>query len=116
MRVNPAARAAATLSTIRIVVDRERLRTTLYRGGRAIFRGPVGVGTESSPTPAGEFTIRSELTRYASPFYGPLAFDRPLAVLTDWPEGGFVGIHGTNEPRLVPDVSLTAAFDYATST
>jgi lipoprotein-anchoring transpeptidase ErfK/SrfK len=24
------------------------------------------------------------------------------AVLTDWPGGGFVGIHGTNEPDLLP--------------
>jgi lipoprotein-anchoring transpeptidase ErfK/SrfK len=24
------------------------------------------------------------------------------AVLTDWPDGGFVGIHGTSEPQLVP--------------
>ena len=24
------------------------------------------------------------------------------AVLTDWPGGGFVGIHGTNEPYLIP--------------
>ena len=87
-----------------LVVDRERLRAILYRDGRVIFTSPVGVGTDSSPTPAGEFTIRSELTRYASPFYGPLAFGTTArsSVLTDWPEGGFVGIHGTNEPRLVP--------------
>jgi lipoprotein-anchoring transpeptidase ErfK/SrfK len=24
------------------------------------------------------------------------------AVLTDWPDGGFVGIHGTNQPELLP--------------
>jgi lipoprotein-anchoring transpeptidase ErfK/SrfK len=23
-------------------------------------------------------------------------------VLTDWPGGGFVGVHGTNEPNLIP--------------
>jgi lipoprotein-anchoring transpeptidase ErfK/SrfK len=22
--------------------------------------------------------------------------------LTDWPGGGFIGIHGTNEPQLLP--------------
>ena len=48
--------------------------------------------------------IRNELTRYASPFYGPIAFGTTArsAVLTDWPGGGFVGIHGTNEPQLIP--------------
>ena len=48
--------------------------------------------------------MRSELTRYASPFYGPVAFGTTArsAVLTDWPDGGFIGIHGTNEPQLLP--------------
>jgi lipoprotein-anchoring transpeptidase ErfK/SrfK len=88
----------------RLVVDRARLRATLYRAGRIVFGASVGVGTDAWPTPAGEFTVRSELTRYASPFYGPIAFGTTArsAVLTDWPDGGFVGIHGTNEPGLIP--------------
>jgi L,D-transpeptidase-like protein len=87
-----------------LVVDRARLRATLYRAGRRVFTAPVGIGTASWPTPAGEFAVRSELTRYASPFYGPVAFGTTArsAVLTDWPGGGVVGIHGTNEPELIP--------------
>jgi lipoprotein-anchoring transpeptidase ErfK/SrfK len=48
--------------------------------------------------------VRSKLTRYASAFYGPIAFGTTArsAVLTDWPAGGFVGIHGTNQPQLLP--------------
>jgi hypothetical protein len=88
----------------RLVVDRTRLRATLYRNGNRVFAAPVGVGTDASPTPAGEFSVRSKLTRYASPFYGPVAFGTTArsAVLTDWPGGGFVGIHGTNQPGLLP--------------
>jgi hypothetical protein len=87
-----------------LVVDRGRLLATLYRSGKPVFRAPVGVGTDSSPTPAGEFMIRDELTQYASPFYGPVAFGTTArsAVLTDWPGGGFVGIHGTSAPALLP--------------
>jgi L,D-transpeptidase catalytic domain len=87
-----------------LVVDRTRLRASLYRAGRMVFSAPVGVGTDAWPTPAGEFTVRSQLTRYASPFYGPIAFGTTArsAVLTDWPDGGFVGIHGTNAPELLP--------------
>jgi L,D-transpeptidase catalytic domain len=87
-----------------LVIARARLRATLYRAGRRVFTAPVGVGTAAWPTPAGEFAIRSELTRYASPFYGPIAFGTTArsAVLTDWPGGGVVGIHGTNEPYLIP--------------
>lgn len=88
----------------RLVVDRAALRATLYRDGRTVFTAPVGIGTEASPTPAGEYNVRSKLTRYANAFYGPIAFGTTArsAVLTDWPAGGFVGIHGTNQPQLLP--------------
>jgi lipoprotein-anchoring transpeptidase ErfK/SrfK len=87
-----------------LVIDRARLRATLYRDGDAIFSTPVGVGTDTRPTPAGEFIVRNELTRYANPFYGPVAFGTTArsAVLTDWPDGGFIGIHGTDAPQLLP--------------
>jgi L,D-transpeptidase-like protein len=87
-----------------LVVDRGDLQATLYRQGKIVFTAPVGIGTEAWPTPAGEFSVRSKLTRYASSFYGPLAFGTTArsGVLTDWPGGGFVGIHGTNDPQLLP--------------
>lgn len=48
--------------------------------------------------------MRNELTKYSSPAYGPVAFGLSArsAVLTDWPAGGFVGIHGTNRPGILP--------------
>ena len=87
-----------------LVIERKRLRATLYRDGGAVFSAPVGIGTNTWPTPAGEFIVRSRLTRYASAFYGPVAFGTTArsAVLTDWPDGGFIGIHGTDEPQLLP--------------
>ena len=87
-----------------LVVDQRRLTATLYRNGRAIFSAPVGVGTSGSPTPRGEFYVRDRLNGFGDPFYGPIAFGTSArsAVLTDWPGGGFVGIHGTNEPGLIP--------------
>lgn len=95
--------AYQTVST-HLVVDRTRLHATLYRDGTRIFSAPVGIGTNASPTPAGEFTVRSELTHFASAFYGPAAFATTArsAVLTDWPGGGFIGIHGTDAPQLLP--------------
>jgi hypothetical protein len=88
----------------RLVVDLQGLTATLLRDNRPVFRAPIGVGQAEWPTPTGEFYIRSKLTRYSSPFYGPLAFGTSArsAVLTDWPGGGFVGIHGTNAPQLLP--------------
>ena len=90
--------------TTHLVIDLHRLRATLLRDGHPVFTAPVGVGQPQSPTPRGEFYVRDKLTDYASPFYGPVAFGTSArsAVLTDWPDGGFVGIHGTDAPELIP--------------
>ena len=87
-----------------LVVDRARLVATLYRDGRKVFSAPVGVGRTESPTPAGQFYVRDRVSGFGNAFYGPVAFGTSArsAVLTDWPAGGFVGIHGTNEPDLIP--------------
>jgi lipoprotein-anchoring transpeptidase ErfK/SrfK len=55
-------------------------------------------------TPRGAFYIRNKLTRYRSPAYGPVAFGTSARseAATDWPAGGFVGIHGTDRPDLLP--------------
>jgi lipoprotein-anchoring transpeptidase ErfK/SrfK len=88
----------------RLVVDLGSLEATLYQGRRELFRAPVGVGARGTATPTGRFYIRDRLTRYASPFYGPIAFGTSARspTLTDWPAGGFIGIHGTNQPELIP--------------
>jgi lipoprotein-anchoring transpeptidase ErfK/SrfK len=93
-----------TVVDTRLEVDVERMTLTLYRAGRPVFEAPVGVGKAAWPTPKGEFYVRNKLTRFASPFYGPVAFGTSArsGVLTDWPDGGFVGIHGTNAPDLLP--------------
>jgi L,D-transpeptidase catalytic domain len=88
----------------RLVVDLDRLEATLWSGDRLLFRAPVGVGQSSWPTPRGQFYIRDRVRSLGSPFYGPVAFGTSArsSVLTDWPAGGFIGIHGTNEPGLIP--------------
>jgi len=88
----------------RLVVDLARFTATLLRGGRPVFRARVGIGRAEWPTPRGNFYIRDKVSGFDNPFYGPIAFGTSArsAVLTDWPGGGFVGIHGTNEPSLIP--------------
>jgi len=67
-----------------------------------MFIGAAVAGT--TPTPGGVFYVRNRLTRYRSPFYGPVAFGTSArsTTLTDWPGGGFIGIHGTDRPDLIP--------------
>lgn len=87
-----------------LVVDRQKLRATLYRRGRPIWSAAVGIGKPSTPTPAGRFWIREKFrTHAAESLYGPVAFgSSDYSVLSDWPGGGVIGIHGTDEPSLVP--------------
>jgi lipoprotein-anchoring transpeptidase ErfK/SrfK len=88
----------------RLDIDLTRLTLTLRVAGATALRLPIGVGRRETPTPVGEFYVRDKLTRYHSPFYGPLAFGTSArsAVLTEWPAGGYIGIHGTDEPGLIP--------------
>lgn len=88
-----------------LIVDKQSLRANLIRDGKVIFSAPVGIGKPSTPTPSGSFYIRDRLSGFASgSIYGPLAFGTSARspVLTDWPGGAVVGVHGTNEPNLIP--------------
>jgi L,D-transpeptidase-like protein len=88
----------------RLIIDRARLSAVLLRNGRVVFRTRVGLGEPRWPTPRGEFYVRVRLTHFRDPMYGPVAFGTNARQpwLTDWPDGGVVGIHGTNEPQLLP--------------
>jgi lipoprotein-anchoring transpeptidase ErfK/SrfK len=87
-----------------LYIDRRKLTATLERGGVEVFQARIGIGKSYWPTPAGEFYIRSKLAGFNNPVYGPVAFGTSArsAVLTDWPGGGFVGVHGTNAPQILP--------------
>ena len=87
-----------------LTIDRRRLRATLRKRGKVIWRSPIGVGAPGTGTPGGRFWIRERLPNLGgSPIYGPWAFGTAAySKLSDWPGGGVVGIHGTNQPELIP--------------
>jgi hypothetical protein len=88
---------------MQIVVNRETQRLTLYRRGKVIFQAPVGTGKASTPTPPGHFWVTESFGGFNDPVYGPWAFGTSdYSVLSDWPGGGIVGMHGTDQPQLVP--------------
>jgi hypothetical protein len=102
--VHADALAPAHLIHTQLVVSRRALTITLFDKGRRRFRGRVGVGKPSTPTPAGSFWIREKFHVSGNPLYGPRAMGTAdySNVLTDWPGGGVIGIHGTDEPELIP--------------
>jgi len=88
-----------------IVVSRRRRRLSVYRSGRKVFTAPVGIGHVRHPdwqTPPGRFWI-TESFPSNNPVYGPWAFGTSdYATDTGFPDNSVVGIHGTNEPQLIP--------------
>jgi hypothetical protein len=98
------------LSNLKVVethltIDRAKLRATLRKRGKTIWSSPIGVGAPGTITPKGRFWVRERLRNLGgSPIYGPWAFGTSAYsdTLTDWPGGGVVGIHGTNQPELIP--------------
>jgi hypothetical protein len=95
---------AYRLVRTRLLINRSAFTATLYRAGKKVFRSRIGVGQAHWPTPRGEYYIRMKLCCYGNAVYGPYAFGLSARspVLTDWPGGGFIGIHGTNAPGLIP--------------
>jgi L,D-transpeptidase-like protein len=88
----------------RLVADRRALRIRLFVRGKRRFSAPIGVGAPGTPTPAGSFWIRERFRVSGTSLYGTRAMGTSAYsdVLTDWPGGGVIGIHGTNEPGLIP--------------
>jgi hypothetical protein len=101
----PAA-ALGPLTVVRehLVIDRRALNATLFRDGRVIFRAPVGVGKPGTITPAGRFYAMEKLRTIGNAAYGPYAIGTSAyaPTLSEWPGGGVIGIHGTDEPQLIP--------------
>jgi hypothetical protein len=85
-------------------INRKTLTATLFKKGKKVFSSRIGVGKSSTPTPSGRFWIRERLKNLGgSGVYGPYAFGTAAySRLSDWPGGGVVGIHGTNQPNLIP--------------
>ncbi len=92
-----------------IRIDLSEHRLDLYESGQKKTSYPIGVGTGDTPTPPGQYyiTIKMKPTKKNS-VYGVLAmgvsgFSDKLA---NWPDGGQLGIHGTNDPSSIgKDVS-----------
>jgi lipoprotein-anchoring transpeptidase ErfK/SrfK len=81
---------------------------TVFRGNKVVFKAPVAVGTPDTPTPVGHFFVNERflLANSTGPFgVAALGISAHSTVLRNWVQGGPIGIHGTNEPRLIGDAA-----------
>jgi lipoprotein-anchoring transpeptidase ErfK/SrfK len=91
-------------TTSKIVIDLSERKLSVYRRGSLVQTFPVAVGKPGLATPTGDYYLTQKL-RPPDPtgVYGVLQLGTSAfqPKLNDWPDGGQVGIHGTNEPWLI---------------
>lgn len=87
----------------RIVVDLSSRRLMLVERGRLVLRAPAAVGARGTPTPVGRFYVNQRFRDDPAGPYGwaAIGISAFSEVLTGWPQGGPVAIHGTNRPSLL---------------
>ncbi|MGZ8565585.1 MAG: L,D-transpeptidase [Actinomycetota bacterium] len=85
----------------RVTIDLSERALRHYRNGHLRHRFSVGVGAAATPTTTGRFFVwavlepRDPTGPYGSYLLGLSGFSE---VLTDWPGGGRIAIHGTADP------------------
>lgn len=85
-----------------IVVDISARTIDIYRFGKRRWHGIVAVGAPGRETPVGHYFVAARFVPYHDPFLGVFAVETSAySKLTEWPGGGVVGIHGTDEPQLL---------------
>jgi hypothetical protein len=87
-----------------IDVDKRTLTLRFFDHGTQVFTARIGVGKAGTITPSGHFYVREKFHVKGVPLYGPRAIGTSAyaPTLSDWPGGGVVGLHGTNQPGLIP--------------
>jgi lipoprotein-anchoring transpeptidase ErfK/SrfK len=84
-----------------ITIDRSARTLTLREGERLLLRTRVAVGAPGMETPLGTFYVMRKF-RPTAPVLGAYAMETSAySKLSEWPGGGVVGIHGTNQPWLL---------------
>jgi lipoprotein-anchoring transpeptidase ErfK/SrfK len=86
----------------RLEVHLASFRLELFNGSRLVESFPIGVGTDETPTPGGEYYV-ADLLKQPDPdtVYGSYVFDLNgySNGSRNWTSGGMIGIHGTNDPE-----------------
>jgi lipoprotein-anchoring transpeptidase ErfK/SrfK len=87
----------------RILVDLSSRRLMVVERGRLVLRTRAAVGARGTPTPVGRFYVNQRFRDDPSGPYGwaAIGISAFSEVLTGWPQGGPVAIHGTNRPSLL---------------
>jgi hypothetical protein len=100
----PATDLTLRRTSYRLEVNLSAFRLRLFQGCELVKKFRVGIGTGETPTPVGRFYINTLLkppdpgTIYGTYAYGLSAYSN---LPTSWRYGGFIGLHGTNQPSSI---------------
>jgi lipoprotein-anchoring transpeptidase ErfK/SrfK len=100
----PEGKLAFYTTSSRITIDLSERTLSVHRRGELIDTYPVAVGKPGLSTPTGSFFVNQKLKPPApGGAYGVLAIGISAfqPKLPDWPQGGPVAIHGTNQDELI---------------
>jgi lipoprotein-anchoring transpeptidase ErfK/SrfK len=98
----PASTVSLAPTVSEIVVSVGKRTIDIYWHGKHSLHAKVAVGAPQMPTPLGHYYVAARFVPYHDPFLGVFAVETSAySSLTEWPGGGVVGIHGTDEPWLI---------------
>jgi lipoprotein-anchoring transpeptidase ErfK/SrfK len=90
------------LNRIVVHVDERRIEVRRISDNRVLLSAVAAVGKPGTETPLGrDYYVQARYVP-SDPFYGTFVLvTSASSKLPDWPDGGFAGIHGTDQPALL---------------
>jgi hypothetical protein len=94
---------------VRVDIDLGERTVKVMRGPTVVARFPAAVGSNSTPTPTGRFSVTDKLSFPADSIYGSYAVGisahQTEGLPPTWTGGDQIAIHGTNQPRTIGGAS-----------
>jgi lipoprotein-anchoring transpeptidase ErfK/SrfK len=98
----PARTVQLTPTVAEIQVHRQSRTIDLYWHGTHVWHGIVAIGAPGMETPLGHYYVAARFVPYDDPFLGVFGVETSgYSRLSEWPGGGWFGIHGTDMPQLL---------------
>jgi len=98
----PARTVSLAPTVAQIDVHRASRTIDLYWRGAHVWHAIVAIGAPGMETPLGHYYVAARFVPYNDPFLGVFGVETSgYSRLTEWPGGGWFGIHGTDMPQLL---------------
>jgi hypothetical protein len=98
----PAGTVSLSPTVAEIDVHRASRTIDLYSHGAHVWHAIVAIGAPGMETPLGRYYVAARFVPYNDPFLGVFGVETSgYSRLTEWPGGGWFGIHGTDMPQLL---------------